>query len=196
VPLINFVDKRCKNVGWRTPERIVLPVHNYFVETTGLGIYLDPATEIDNPVRAETYYTETQDGLKQDWECQHLAGNELVKTYIEDGLPFGVFVNPPYGKVIPTWIEKIGDEARKGRHIVALLPASRTETHYWQSHLINERLSAILYVRKRLRFIDSSGKPQGGNPYASTLMLFNGDVGAFYTHLRAEGKIVAPVILG
>ena len=61
------------------------------------------------------------DGLAQPWKCQ------------------AAYVNPPYGKALPRWIEKAVAEVEAGNaeRVVMLIPA-RTDTRVWQRHILRE----------------------------------------------------------
>lgn len=174
--MTNLVDKTCKKTGWRTPPKILDPLHEYARKATGEKIYLDPATSEDNPVGARMFATERHDGLSIDWKDKSHCGKL-------------VFVNPPYGKVLKQWLAKIGAEALAGTHLAALLPVSRTEQLYFQDSLFRFH-AAVCFVRSRLRFLDDTGKPHGGNPYASMLYLFNGDYKIFAEQFEPVGAVL------
>ena len=145
------VDKNCKSVEWWTPERVLVPVREYF----GGSISLDPATAPSNPPKADRFFTSSENGLEMDWED-------------------GTFVNPPYGPEIKDWIRKIKEEAEAGREIIALLPASRWEQQYFQECVFNHRLDWMCLIRKRLQFFDGNKKEVcKSNPYASVLYGYN-----------------------
>jgi site-specific DNA-methyltransferase (adenine-specific) len=66
---------------WSTPQELFDELDKEFHFT------LDPCAS-DWNAKCKKYFTEKEDGLKQDW------GNEIV------------FMNPPYGKVFNNWMEK------------------------------------------------------------------------------------------
>jgi ParB family chromosome partitioning protein len=167
----NWVDKRCEGVEWYTPPEIVGRVRDYF----GGAIPLDPATAPHNPTGAERHFTAADDGLAQDWSGA------------------GVFLNPPYGEAIADWCAKIHEEAGKGTPIVALLPCgARFSTEYWQDHILNDRLAALCFVRKRVKFIDRGGEAQDSNPYDSAIYGFNTDAPRFAEAFAPLG-VVLPI---
>lgn len=96
---------------WYTPRHILDAV----VSAMG-GIDLDPCAEAARSVPAARHYTESDDGLGRPWEGR-------------------VYMNPPYGRVIGAWVDKLGDEFDTGNvtEAVALVPA-RTDTA-WFAHL-------------------------------------------------------------
>jgi hypothetical protein len=62
-----------------------------------------------------------------------------------------VFVNPPYGRTLGSWVAKAHREVELGHAetVVALLPA-RPDTAYWHGHVAGR--AAVYFLRGRLRF--------------------------------------------
>lgn len=107
-------------------------------------------------------------------ECDPCPSSEsLVKAkhYLSDGLagewPTGglIYCNPPYGRSIPAWVDKVVGEHQRGAEIVLLLPA-RTDTR-WFVNLAWSR-PVIALIRGRLRFV---GAPASA-PFPSALFYF------------------------
>jgi phage N-6-adenine-methyltransferase len=115
------------SVEWYTPRHILEAV----VGAMG-GIDLDPCAEPAKSVPATEHYTEADDGLSREW-----AGR--------------VYMNPPYGRVIGAWVDKLADEYEAGRvtEAVALVPA-RTDTA-WFAHL---PWTMTAFITGRLSFSD------------------------------------------
>jgi len=167
----NWTDKTCKETVWLTPERILTHVREYFEGP----IPLDPATESNNPTQAITFYTLTDNGLAKPWNK-------------------GVFVNPPYGKGIKDWCEKIHIEAYKKpkRPIIALLPcgSGRPGTIYWQKYILDKHLKAICFVKGRIKFLKSDKTIAGSNTYPSQIMGFNVKTEKFTKSFESLGKLL------
>lgn len=167
----NWVDKICNETVWLTPEPVLNHVRNYF----NGQIPLDPATEENNPTKAKIFYTKKDNGLLKTWD-------------------YPVFINPPYGKEIPNWCEKIHLESSRKptRPILALLPcgSGRPGTKYWQNHIFQNHLNAICFVRGRINFYNSEGKIIKGNTYPSQIVGFNIDVDHFVSSFEYLGKIL------
>jgi hypothetical protein len=162
----NWVDKQCASQEWFTPLRVLSCVREYF----GGAIPLDPATTLDNPAEAQTFFTAADDGLTKSWNS-------------------GVFVNPPYGEVLPAWCEKIHTEADRNTEILALLPCgARSSTAYWQDHVLNDCLKVICFVRGRVAFLGPEGE-KAGNPYDSCIYGFNADAAKFRQVFTELGKV-------
>jgi len=144
---------------WYTPADIVERV------TRVLGsIDLDPCSNSkDAPnVPAEKHYTVDDDGLAQEWSG-------------------AVYMNPPYGRGIEAWIEKLVGEYREGAvtAAVALVPA-RTDTQWFR--LLRD--FPVCFVTGRLRF--SGADPA---PFPSCAVYLGADVGAFYAAFHEIGDI-------
>jgi hypothetical protein len=169
-------EKQARDLDYQTPEYVLECVRAYF----GGPIPLDPATCPSNPTKATTFLTEKENGLERPWDQNW-------------------FVNPPYGKEMRQWIEKIGAEAhqcygvsttRCEPHGLALLPVNRTETQYWQD-CIGSKASAVVFVRKRIAFIrPSTGEKAQGNPYSSAIWGFNTDWDRFKESFKPLGLVV------
>ena len=162
----NMVDKNCKSTVYITPERIMKPVRDYF----GGQIVLAPATEPSNPQNAKEFCTGApeSDGLAISWVN-------------------GTFINPPYGKLLRPFLEKIHEEAEDGHEIIALLPASRWEQFYWQRDVFNPNLTGLCFVRKRVNFLRPTGEVAQGNPHGSIVCLYNGMWSPFRKHFGDIG---------
>lgn len=117
---------------WYTPKHVVDAV-----DAAMLGIDLDPCAEPDRRVPATSHYTEADDGLAQPWHGR-------------------VYMNPPYGRTIGAWVDKLADEYESGRVLeaVALVPA-RTDTAWW-AHL---PASTVCFITGRLSFSDADPAP-------------------------------------
>ena len=127
---------------WQTPEVVLDAVRRFRL------IYLDPCTTLENPTRAERFFTPEADGLTLSWA--------LLPPQ-----PGCIYVNPPYGRGIAPWIVRCGQPW--GRPVVALVPA-RTDTLWWQQ----ARPHAVCFWHGRLRF---KGAPSSA-PFPSAVLLW------------------------
>lgn len=169
--MTNWIDKQCLETVWLTPENVLEPIRKYF----GGEIPLDPATQPNNPTKAQHFYTEQTNGLDQEWN-------------------WGTFVNPPYGKVIRDWCHKIGEESirKKDRAILALMPcgSGRPGTRYWQSSIFQPQLNAICYLKGRLQFMRGDGTVAKNNTYPSHILGFNVDQKKFAECFQHLGSVM------
>lgn len=104
-------------------------------------ITLDPCTGPTNPTRADYPCTEETDGLSHSWSYVLAKHGGLF------------FTNPPFGRALPTWINKAVREGELGAEGVILVP-SRTDTAWWQK--LAENVDAGLFWRGRLTFWDQA----------------------------------------
>jgi hypothetical protein len=127
-------------VEWLTPPELVRQLGEFD---------LDPCSPVDAPfVHAKLNYTVLDDGLSKEW--------------------FGrVYMNPPYGKGMDLWMNKM---KLHGNGIVLIF--ARTETRNFFEHVWYEA-DAILFVKGRIRFYHVSGE-QGGSPGAPSVFIAYG----------------------
>lgn len=129
---------------WSTPQDFFDKLNGEFHFT------LDPCADHLNH-KCEKYYTEEQDGLKQDWS------GEVV------------FCNPPYGREVAKWVRKCFNEVYRGKCKCAVmaLPA-RTDVRWFHEYIYNK--SEIRFVKGRLKF---GGQTQPA-PFPSMVVIFRG----------------------
>ena len=113
---------------WSTPQNLFDELNKEFNFT------LDVCAS-DWNAKCQRFFTEKEDGLKQDW------GKSIV------------FMNPPYGKVLESWMEKAYNSSLNGALVVCLVP-SATDTKWWHDFALK---GEIRYLRGRPRFITKEG---------------------------------------
>ena len=127
---------------WSTP-------HDFYEELNReFNFNLDPCANEDN-AKCKIFFTEENDGLKQDWEGHT------------------VFCNPPYGREIPKWVEKCYQEGQKDNTTVVMLIPSRTDTKWFHNYIYGK--SEIRFIKGRLKFGDSKNSA----PFPSMVVIFN-----------------------
>ena len=154
------------NTGdWYTPPEIVEAVRELF----GI-IDLDPCSnshEAPN-VPARTIYTREDDGLTREWSGR-------------------VYLNPPYGKGIGPWIEKVREEYEAGRVTAAVvLVKAATDTRWFR--VLSERYPRC-EVAGRLKFSGCDSPA----PFPSTVFYLGDQVQRFAEAFGGFGVIVAPL---
>jgi phage N-6-adenine-methyltransferase len=122
---------------WATPQDF------YDVVNAEFRFDLD-ACALDSSAKCERYFTPETDGLAQEW-----TGT--------------VWMNPPYGDVIPQWVEKAHRSAVAGATVVCLVP-SRTDTAWFHDHCFP---GEVRFIRGRLRF----GGADASAPFPSCLVV-------------------------
>jgi phage N-6-adenine-methyltransferase len=147
---------------WYTPRHIIDRVEKVFGQ-----IDLDPCSNSNDPdeaaVPATDYWTKDDNGITQEWRGK-------------------VYMNPPYGDEIATWVGRLIGAYEDGEIVegIALLPA-RTDTAWFQS-LADYR---ICFVRGRLRFSQS----ENSAPFPSAVVYLGPDTDLFWESFRDLGFI-------
>lgn len=113
-----------KSSEWETPQDFFDKLNDEFHFT------LDPCCTEENR-KCAAYFTREDDGLNRPWDS-HV-----------------VFMNPPYGREIGSWIKKAYEESLRGTLVVCLIPA-RTDTSYWHDYVMKAK--EIRFIRGRLKF--------------------------------------------
>lgn len=96
----------------------------------------------------------------------------LNPTYEVDGLSIDwgkrVYVNPPYGKAVRSWLEKALRERERGNSdlVVFLLP-SYTDVK-WFHEIVLPMAKEIRFIKGRLKF----GEHNNTAPFANMLVIF------------------------
>ena len=139
---MNTSFERCENtkVEWLTPPELVKQLGEFD---------LDPCSPIDAPFyHATNHYTIIDDDLSKEWKGR-------------------VYLNPPYGRGMELWLEKLKQHGNG----IALIFA-RTETKCFFEHIWHDA-DAILFVKGRIKFYHVSGV-QGGTPGAPSVFIAYG----------------------
>jgi len=156
---------------WNTPEWILAAIRRF----AGGRIGLDPCSNVDSTVDAETSWTKEDDALVLDWNGHGLA-----------------FVNPPYSRELyPLFAAKILEQGGEGVEIVALVPTN-CETEAWQDAFW--LADAVCFLNRRVRYL-KRGEIQGSPAGGSALVYFGPRVEEFAKLFQDEaefGKVVFP----
>lgn len=141
---VNFEKSINTTVEWLTPPELV----------KSLGEFdLDPCTPLNPPfVHANLNYNIKDDGLSKKWLGR-------------------IYMNPPYGKGMEKWIEKLKIHGNG----IALIFA-RTETNCFFNHIWDDA-DAVLFVKGRIKFYNLEGK-QMGTPGAPSIFIAYGKFNA------------------
>jgi hypothetical protein len=185
----HFTDLECRETIYLTPDYVLAPIRAYF----GDRIPLDPATQPTNPTRADVFCVEPPgpadlpsngrvDGLREQWSKHD-----------------GVFVNPPYGEVMPDWCRKIYQESIFGVPIFSLLPAGpRFGTRYFQRFIFSQGLRGAFFHLGRVPFLRPDGTVAKQNPWDSAIWLYNVDLvrvaGCFDRHTKPDGRPMGKIV--
>jgi len=108
---------------------------------------LDPCATKDN-AKCKKFYTESDDGLKQNW------GGHTV------------FCNPPYGREIGKWVQKCSEESKKQNTLCIMLIPARTDTKWFHQYIYGK--AEIRFIKGRLKF----GDCKNSAPFPSMIVIF------------------------
>jgi hypothetical protein len=154
---VRFEKSKETTVEWLTPPELVIKLCKFD---------LDPCTPVKPPfVHAKINFNLNDNGLSKEW--------------------FGrVYMNPPYGKGMEIWMEKLKIHGNG----IALIFA-RTETKLFFNHIWNDA-HAILFVKGRIKFYNVDGE-QKGTPGAPSVFIAYGEENAIALEKSdIEGKFI------
>lgn len=142
---------------WLTPPHVLQALGNFD---------LDPCSPLDRPWdTAANHYTIEDDGLLQPW--------------------FGrVWCNPPYGKAMNPFLEKMVEH---GDGVVLIF--ARTETKAFFEYVWNQA-DAILFLKGRLRFHTPDGKIGGTAGSPSVLIAYGANNVKALENCGLDGKLI------
>jgi hypothetical protein len=173
---LQFVTSSTTN-EWYTPARYVTAIKEVFDGR----IELDPAScaTANEVVRAERYYSITEDGLSQPWHSASL------------------FLNSPYGSIggrsqAGVWAHRLISEFKSGnvREAVLLVNASTSEA--WFQPLYNY---PICFTNRRISFYGENGK--GSAPTKGSAFIYFGENADRFASVFSShniGRVVVPFI--
>ncbi len=154
---VTFEKAENTTVEWLTPPELVRMLGEFD---------LDPCTPLNPPfIHASVNFYINDNGLKKEW--------------------FGrVYMNPPYGKGMELWIEKL----KVHKNGIALIFA-RTETKCFFKHIWDDA-DAVLFVKGRIKFYNIHGV-QTGTPGAPSIFIAYGKENAnLLEKSNIEGKFI------
>ena len=132
-------DRNSQNVDWYTPP--------WVFQRLGLDFDLDPCQPPDGIdwIPAKRRYSVHDDGLTQPWSGR-------------------VWLNPPYGKHTPAWLERMHNH----RNGIALVFA-RTDCAWFHESVA--KADAILFLRGRVKFVDGLGVTGGSGAGSGSMLV-------------------------
>lgn len=148
---------------WYTPE--------YIIESARVAmgsIDLDPATsELANEiVRAEQIFTESDNGLKQEW-----SGN--------------IWLNPPYSQpLISEFSDKLISELPNINQACVLVN-NATETNWFQNMM--RGCNAICFLKGRVKYLDYTGSPANTPLQGQAILYFGKNKEEFFNNFYVLG---------
>lgn len=136
------------------------------------GIDLDPAScpEANEVVKATRFYSRKDDGLGQSW-------------------PGRVWLNPPYGRIVGSFIGKLSEELASGSttEAVVLVNAHGTDT-FWFQFLWN---GTLCFTDHRINFYGDDER--SGSTHGSVFAYFGENDNAFAEEFSQYGAVVRSI---
>lgn len=131
---------------YETPKNLVKEIERYI----GVKFTLDSCACDERVAKAKTFFTPKDNAFLQKW-----VGN--------------VWMNPPYGKQLPAWLEKAYQESEKSYNnlVVCLIPA-RTDT-VWFHELACK--GHVIFLKGRVAFL-KGGVVEKSPPFPSMLVIY------------------------
>lgn len=134
---------------WATPESF-MEVVRMFWPRFDLDVCALPSS-----AKAERYFTPEDDGLSQDW----------VGPVI--------WMNPPYGRGIGSWVEKAAKfGTQPGNTAVCLLPV-RSDTAWWHKWVMGHART-VWMIEGRLHFGGGHERTAHNAPFPSAVVTYDG----------------------
>ena len=130
------------NMNWETPDWLFDALDKEFEFT------VDVCADEKNK-KCKRFYSEDNSCLDKNWEDERC------------------FMNPPYGRNLPKFMEKAYNESKKGATVVCVVPV-RPESKWWQNYAMK---AEIRYFRQRLKFT-LTGKRSDVAPFATAIIVF------------------------
>lgn len=153
---------------WYTPRK--------YIEAARLtlgSIDVDPASSdiANETIRATTYYTIEDDGLKQEWRGS-------------------VWMNPPYSQpLITQFCDLLVEKYVQGEVKQAcVLVNNATETVFYQNMM--QYCKAICFIKGRISFVDEEGNSSGAPLQGQTILYFGNDPVLFAENFSYFGVIL------
>ena len=124
---------------WSTPQ-------DFFDKLNAVHCFTVDVCATPENAKCANYFTKEQDGLKNLWQ----------------GV---VWMNPPYGRQIASWMAKAYESSKHGAKVVCLVPA-RTDTRWWHDYAMK---GDVEFIKGRLKF----GGQKNSAPFPSAVVIFN-----------------------
>ena len=133
------------------------------------GVDLDPCSPTPSTVPAALHYTKEDDGLAREWGGK-------------------VFMNPPYGSVLPDWVRKLPRHIFLGDISEAiLLVAARVDTRWFRDVWAAD---ALLFPLGRISFVREGTGEGVGSTFPSVLAYYGPRADRFREHFADLGTLV------
>lgn len=132
-----------KDQNWNTTPEVFQRLHSIFDFTIDLA-----ASESNTTL--PLFFSEKDDSLKQSWKGHR------------------GFLNPPYGKGIPTWLDKTNKEYLEGAPLTVVLVPARVSATYF--HIYSQLATSIWFFHGRLTFVKDITKEKKDRAFFPSML--------------------------
>lgn len=147
--MINDALYSSRTEEWETPPELFARLDRVF------DFRLDACASSANR-KCPAFFSKADDALSRPWSS------------------FGrVWLNPPYGRRIGSFMRKAFEESRAGALVVALVPA-RTDTVWWHDWVSGK--ADVVFLKGRLKYLDEERREKSAAPFPSALAVYRPDL--------------------
>lgn len=133
------------NPAYETPKELFDKYDNIYHFT------LDACADSKNTLVSK-YYDKTTDCRIQDWS------GEVV------------WMNPPYGREIGSFIKKAYEENKNHSVKTVMLLPARTDTEWFHKYIYRKKCAKITFLKGRLHFCQNGIPDKNGAPFPSMIV--------------------------
>ena len=138
-----------KSIEWATPQALFDKLDTEF------HFGMDGCAQGHN-AKCDIFLSPVENSLTSDWGDIILPGST-------------VWLNPPWGRTIGTWLAKAVQEARDSDLVVVCLIPASTDTAWWHDYVM--KAAQVRFIRGRLKFIRDDGHT-GPCPKGAAVVVF------------------------
>lgn len=132
---------------WETPASIFDPLDREFEFTLDVAATAETA-------KCSEFFSLERSAFENDWH-----GN--------------CWMNPEYGRELPTWMDRAVEQVQHNADLVVCLVPSRTDTRWWHRVVFESgKCSWVRFIKGRLKFL-VGGVTIGTAPFASALIVLD-----------------------
>ena len=137
------------------------------------AINLDPFSCVDANavIKADTFFDESINSLEQSWKAESL------------------FINPPYGRIITTCVDKIVNEYQLGNFTNAIILTNNCSDTKWFNKLAYIT-DLFCFTDHRIAFYNVDGKNISGNTRGQTFFYIGQNKQGFIEEFSKYGLVV------
>lgn len=162
-----------ESVDYYTPSKYIEAARQVMAQ-----IDLDPASceAAQETVKAKHFYSESDDGLSQEWHGH-------------------IWLNPPYSKTNgksnqELWAQKLVSEYQAGNVKQGILLVKSALGYRWFEELWD--LMPACFIRERLSFTKSNGSSDGESKHGTTIFYLGNNLSGFVEIFSGFGRITIP----